>query len=66
MSLRFRSCRNVKMPRDDVAFDLGEPELHVVQPGGVGRGTVQLYMRMGPQEGLDVGGLCAERLSRIT
>ena len=44
-------------PGDDVAFDLGEPELHVVQPGGVGRGTVQLYMRMGPQEGLDVGGL---------
>ena len=42
---------------DDVALDLREPELHLVQPGGVGRREVQLHMRMGMQEGLDMGGL---------
>ncbi len=44
-------------PGDDVALDLREPELHLVEPGGVGRREVQLHIRMGLQEGVDVFGL---------
>ncbi len=38
--------------RDHVAFDLGEPQLDLVEPGRVGRSEVQLDVRM----------LCKERL----
>ena len=34
---------------DDIALDLGEPQLHLVEPGGVGRSEVQLYLICGPQ-----------------
>jgi hypothetical protein len=29
---------------DEVAFDLAEPELDLVEPGGVGRGEVEMYV----------------------
>ena len=31
---------------DDLAFDLGEPDLHLVEPRGIRRGEVQLHARM--------------------
>src|SRR5256885_7830643 len=31
---------------DHVALDLAEPQLHLVEPGGVGRGEVQMHVRM--------------------
>ena len=31
---------------DDIPFDFGEPDLDLVQPGGVGRREVQPYLRM--------------------
>ena len=35
---------------DDLAFDLGEPDLDLVEPRGIGRGEVQLHARMLLQE----------------
>ena len=31
---------------DDLAFDLGEPDLHLVEPRGIRGGEVQLHARM--------------------
>src|SRR3984957_3697356 len=31
---------------DDLAFNLGEPDLHLVEPRGIRRGEVQLHARM--------------------
>ena len=38
---------------DDVALDLAEPQLDLVQPRGVSRGEVQVNLRMLRQEVLD-------------
>src|SRR5882757_4916341 len=38
---------------DDVALDLAEPQLNLVQPGGVSRSEVQVNLRMLRQEVLD-------------
>lgn len=46
MILRFRSAIDVKMPRGDVALDLGEPELELIQPRRVGGREVQLHTAM--------------------
>ncbi len=32
--------------RHDLTFDLGEPDLDLVEPGGIGRGEVKLHARM--------------------
>ena len=37
-------------PRDDVTFDLGEPQLDLVEPGRVSRREVQVDRRMASQE----------------
>ena len=44
-------------PGDDVAIELREPELHVGEPGGVGRREGQRHIRMGLHDGVDVFGL---------
>ena len=38
---------------DDIALDLGEPELDLVEPGRIGRGVMQMHVRMSGQEILD-------------
>jgi hypothetical protein len=30
--------------RNDIAFDLGEPELYLIEPGGIGRREMQMKM----------------------
>src|SRR5262245_2559934 len=46
---------------DDIALDLGEPELDLVEPGRIGRGVMQMHVRMPDQEILDTLGLvCRE------
>ncbi len=50
MILRFRSPTDVKMPRDDVALDLGEPELDLIQPRRVRGREVQLHTAMPGEE----------------
>ena len=42
---------------DDVAFDLGEPQFDLVEPGGVRRGEVQMHPRILGEERLDPRGL---------
>jgi hypothetical protein len=51
---------------DDVALDLGEPQLDLVEPGGVGRSEVQVNLRMSSRNSLTCPVLWAERLSAIT
>jgi hypothetical protein len=51
---------------DDVALDLAELELGLVEPRGVRRGEVHANARMTLQEIGDLCGLVAERLSAIT
>jgi hypothetical protein len=46
MILRFRSATDVKMPRGNVALDLGEPELDLIQPRRVRGREVQLHRAM--------------------
>jgi hypothetical protein len=36
--------------RDQIALDLGEPEFHLVEPGGVGWGVMKYHGRMALQE----------------
>ena len=43
--------------REEVALDLGKPELHLIQPGRVGRREVQMDARMGLEKRLDALGL---------
>lgn len=38
---------------DDVALDLGEPDFHLIEPRGVGRGVVDAHARVGLQESGD-------------
>jgi hypothetical protein len=50
---------------DDLSFDTGEPDFHLVQPGRIGGCEVQLNARMGLQESCLVGsstGALARRL----
>ena len=43
--------------RNDVALDLGKPEFDLVEPGGIGRGEVQVNLRMSIQEVVDLSRL---------
>ena len=43
--------RGENAPGNQVAFDLGEPHFHLVQPGRVGRGKVEPDLRMIGQKG---------------
>jgi hypothetical protein len=45
-SLRAKSDRGENAARDDLALDLGEPDLDRVEPGGVGWGEVKADSRM--------------------
>lgn len=42
---------------DHIALDLGEPQLHLVEPGGVGRGVMQMDPGMLGEERIDAFGL---------
>ena len=42
---------------DDVAFDLGEPEFNLVEPGRLRRGKVQMHSRVLGEERLNPRGL---------
>ena len=50
--------------RDHIAFDLGEPELHLIQPRRVGRREMQMHLRMGLQELGDPPGLVRREVVR--
>ena len=43
--------------RNDVALDLGKPELDLVEPGGIGRSEVQVNFRMAIQKVVDLSRL---------
>src|SRR5262245_47655024 len=49
---------------DDVALNPGKPQLHLIQPGRIGRGEAPMDLWMFGEEALYVLGLCTERLSR--
>ena len=54
-------------PGDDIAFDLGEPQFHLIEPGGLGRREVQPDRGMLAQERVAPVLSCARRdSSRIT
>ena len=65
LSLEIRD-RSEHAASDDVALDLAEPQLDLVEPGGVGRSEVQMNLRVRFQEVFDRLLLWAERLSAIT
>ena len=44
-SLKF-GCRRKDAAGDDVAFDLGEPQLHLVEPGEIREGDVQINAQL--------------------
>lgn len=50
--------------RDDIALDLGEPELDLVQPRRVGRREMQAHRRMGLQKFGDPRGLVRREIVR--
>lgn len=49
---------------DHVAFDLGEPQFNLVEPGGVRRGEVRLHLRMLGEKRLDPRGLVRREVIR--
>lgn len=49
---------------DHVALDPAEPQLHLVKPGGIGRGEVQVHVGMLGEEGLDLLGLVGREIVR--
>jgi hypothetical protein len=46
ISLRERSETEVKTAGDDLALDFREPDLHLVEPGGVGRSEVEMDLHL--------------------
>ena len=63
MILRAKSWVDVNTPRwIKVAFDLREPQFDFVQPGGRGRDEVQLDLRMGVKELLDLSRLVSRQI----
>lgn len=57
MSLRLRSLSEEDPSCDHVALDLGEPQLHLIEPGRIGRREVHMDRRMLGQESTDLFGL---------
>ena len=49
---------------DDVAFDLGEPQFDLVEPGGIRRGEVQRHPWILGEERLDPRGLVCRAVIR--
>src|SRR5215210_498874 len=47
---------------DDFSLELGEPELHLVEPGGIGGREVQVNLRMLLQESLDRLGFVGRKI----
>jgi hypothetical protein len=42
-----------KTPCNEVSLDLGEPDLDLIKPRGIGRGVMELDVGMGAQKALD-------------
>jgi hypothetical protein len=53
-------------PGDDVAFDFGEDQFHLIEPRGIGGCEVEMDVGMFCEESADGLVLCAERLSAMT
>ena len=51
----FDRCENSS--GNDIALDLGEPQFHLIEPGGIGRGKVQMNVGMTSKELFDLGSL---------
>src|ERR687897_3284098 len=48
----------------EIAFQLGEPQLHLVEPRGVGRRVMQLHSRMRLEKRHDLRGLVSREVVR--
>jgi len=46
---------------NDIALDLGEPFFHLIEPGEVGRGIVEMDFGVSGEELLNPLGLCGRR-----
>src|SRR5260221_10623977 len=57
-----KSATDLNTPRNDVALDLGKPELDLVEPGGIGRGEVQVNLRMSIQKVVDLSRLVSREV----
>src|SRR6516165_7767261 len=63
MSLRARSFTETKMPRVDyISLDFGEPDLNLVEPGGVGWCVMDANITISPQEFPDLRGTMSREI----
>src|SRR5688572_20176650 len=46
--------RREDAPREEVSFDLGKPELDLIEPRGIGWREMQMDLRMRVEKGLDL------------
>jgi hypothetical protein len=61
MSFRFRSGTEVNAASNDIAFDLGKPQLDLIEPRGIGRSEMQMNLRVRREKRIDLLGLvCRE------
>jgi hypothetical protein len=55
MSFLSKSLIDVENPsRDDIALDLGEPQFHLIEPGGIDWGEMQMNVGMTSEELFDL------------
>ena len=50
---------------NDIALDPGEPVFNLIEPGGIGRGEVQMHLGMSGQELRAPAGLMRDKLSAM-
>ena len=50
---------------NEISLDLGEPDLDLIEPRGIGRGEMELDVGMGAQKSLNGFGFMSRRLSAM-